>query len=145
MSGEKVLTYDAYLNSTAPQDRDGFEHWLHSQYQAELAVAQELYRLANERIIKLLDERIAFEKQRDDLAAALDVARVYVTAIARDGEHGGPISVWLAKNTLERLADPAAILAARDKKLLDRICDLNSWIDRDHMTQALTAAPEAKP
>ncbi len=136
----------------------------------ELAEAQESYRLANLRICELIGAKIVLTKQHDELAAALDVARVYVTAMARDGECGGPISAWLAKDTLAQLADPAAILAAREKPLRDALTKLlqshrtlaghrnicESLDDGESCTcglaeaeelaeEALAGAPEAKP
>ena len=82
-------------------------------------------------------------RQRDELAAALDKAREALVAEVRYGR-----DVECLNRALRETADPSAILAARDaehtKDLIDRICELNSWIDRDRMLQALAAVPEAK-
>ena len=117
-----------------------------------LAEAQESYRLANNRVIEVLGEKMAAEQQRDELAAALDSAREEISKFclyAQDLERRPLI--------LRDLADPSAILAAREKPLrdaLDAIVRADEQIS-DHLTarvkmrgfadHALAIAPEAKP
>jgi hypothetical protein len=116
----------------------------------ELSQAKEDYRLANQRIIELLDTKIALTRERDELAAALDAAR---EILFRAQELVGDVSnmFWQGIN---KLADPAAILAERDRALLERcVAVVDDYFCADYGTgkkaaadiRALAAAPEAKP
>jgi chromosome segregation ATPase len=128
---------------------------------AELTEAQESYSGANKRIVELLDEKIALKRERDELAAALERARQLIGDLAEVVLTG-----FYRKHCLEvlgELADPAAILAAREKPLREALKAANEVIEAWEMfsngqsnivrpqritreyKQALAAAPEAKP
>ena len=129
-----------------------------SRLRDELAEAQESYRLANARIVELLDEKMAAERQRDQLGVVLDATLSALEALQhtyKDKQFLSPASDAVAK-ALQFLADPAAILAAREKPLrdaLDAIVRADEQIG-DHLTarvtmrgfadHALAAAPKVK-
>ena len=78
----------------------------------ELAEAQESYRLANLRIIELINEKNAASRERDELAAALDKAREEIRGFRLYARQ---------PRILRDLANPSAILAAREKSLRDAL------------------------
>jgi hypothetical protein len=79
-----------------------------TRLQGELIDARESYRLANQRIIELLAEKIA-------LAAALDEARKALD--------------FLRHPLADKLADPSTILAAREKPLRDGLLFVRRWFE----------------
>ena len=109
---------------------------------ADLAEAQESYRLANARVIEVLGEKMAAERQRDELAATLQKTRKLLESFARPLCNGqivpdfhdeycsksidGPEEECdcvhgRLRQQLQDLDHPSAILAAREKPLRDAL------------------------
>ncbi len=99
---------------------------------ADLAEAQESYRLANLRICELIGAKIVLTKQRDEMGASLDKAKRSLENLAEFVLAGSYKSEAL--EILRELADPFAILAAREKTLRDALA---FYAERPHYPLAL--------